>query len=221
MRFVLASWNWQKTASPSTDQTDFRARRHDGLDPRRYGAKKKQRRVATMQDYWWPFAVRCHHLVTRLTPQGCCERLQPQVRPMPFLPVSLPPHHIYGEVTSTGFTIRKAVVHSRQMQTVAAGRFAPNSRGTEIDVKLSADTFSTVFLAVWLGGVFLFLLSGVASWFGSQPGHRPSLAFIIIPTWMLLGGYGVGVLFRWLAIGEEDRLVHFLKKTLQADEVVR
>jgi hypothetical protein len=172
-----------------------------------------------VKDYWWPFAVRRHRLVTKLTPQQCYERLQPRVKPMPFWPTDLPSRYVRGEVYPTNFTIRKGIGYSNPLQTVAIGQVKATPRGSDIGVRLSADPASIVFLAMWGGGVLLIMFLNAWPRLASQPGDQTSLAFIIIPACMLLMGYGLSAIGRWLAADEGDRLLQFLKTTLHAEDV--
>jgi hypothetical protein len=168
-----------------------------------------------------PVAVRHRYLLTSLTPAKCYESLRSRVRPGLFEFTLWPTSAPRGEVTPTGFIIRKGTALSRGFDLEAQGDFVKTSQGTAIEVCLSLDGYTRGFMALWFTMVCFFLALGILGQFGVAAEDSPSVAFVLIPGSMLVFGYLFFTLGSLWAASRDDELIEFLKTHLQAEEAER
>ncbi|HXC54807.1 MAG TPA: hypothetical protein VNU97_05905 [Rhizomicrobium sp.] len=148
----------------------------------------------------WPPAL----LVTGLPPDECTRRLKANVQ-WGFMPFSQT--EVVGMVGARWFRLRRNIWYRNSLQAIAAGRLEESGVGTRIPCAFRMNLFAQVFMAIW----FLGAISSVMALTSNAPSDAFfSLGFV---------GFGIGVVAfcRWLARGERDFLIGFLRDTLDAE----
>jgi hypothetical protein len=158
-----------------------------------------------------------HVLSTRLTPAECEARLRARAASWPMWRPSAK-HPVAGRVSSSGFSLTKAINYRNSFQTEARGTFSSFEHGTRIRLTLGPAPLVLVFGLVWILFAVGVLITGAASDFPVvvSNGFPPAvIPFAILAFGLALVGVG-----RLLARGEGAFLLQFLLTELEAEEVL-
>jgi hypothetical protein len=130
---------------------------------------------------------------------------------------------VMGNVGDTSFMLRQRTGYRNSFATLLRGTFEEEARRTRVHCRLGVHPFVRAFMLVWLVGVFIGacvlgfhavspLIGGTAS--------RASLpiANILAPAMMLVFGIVLAKAGRNAARGQQDYLIAFLVRWLDARE---
>ena len=128
---------------------------------------------------------------------------------------------VIGRVTETSLQLRKRIGYRNSFQSFLAATLRPEAGGTVISGEVAMHAFVKVFMFIWFGGVILiggtaFVVTAGTIFFGSSSQHQNAWMGAVIPTVMLLFGFGLVRFGRFLARDEARFLTDFLMQTLNA-----
>jgi len=119
-----------------------------------------------------------------------------------------------GTVWENGFSISRRIAGRNDFSPVSTGAIFTNNGKTYIEVVAKPGQFAIIFMCIWMGFVSLVFIGALLLAI-LHPSKR-AFTIILIPTCMLLFGYG-------LTMGgfgsETDAPKKFLKELLEATEV--
>ena len=157
-------------------------------------------------------------LLSPLPLQECLERLKAAIDSPPALFGRWP---VVGRVRGSALHARRRVRYANHFQTRLSAELEEQDGGTLIRCRFSIHPAVAVFTALWFGAA---ILIGGMIFFGSlavladaSDGAGSGTWFGLgIPVMLLAFGAGVVALGRYLARGERDVLLAFLRETLRA-----
>lgn len=167
-----------------------------------------------------PFGIERHHLVTRLSPEECRDRLSALLatRKDEWRVLGGPPpgRPLTGTVNEGGFSVLRFSSGRQSFRTVASGHFVPTPHGTEVTIRLGMHPIVLGFVAM-LTLLFLSLaligLLGIAQGNANQP-HES----LPLPLLLMLGGLpAMVVIGRFMARHDGAFLLGVLRDALEAE----
>jgi len=161
-------------------------------------------------------------LRTDLSPDECLRRLREAADPPQFGPFSLSGYKgskpVIAKLTGTKIKLWKRRYYKNSFAPFFFGALVPQGAGTRIEGHFGMDPFVKVFLAFWLGAVFLGAVAALTARF-SQGIPSGDLAAIVIPFAMILFGLALPRFGQWLGRSEKKDLLEFLQTALATQPI--
>lgn len=130
---------------------------------------------------------------------------------------------VIGQIRETSFTLRQRVGYRNSFKTVLRGTFVDELRGTRLHCRSGVHPFVRVFILLWLAVVAVAACAlgfpVVSSLIHGTPSRAaPPIAVVVGPALMFCFGVALAKVGRRMARGEQQYLVEFLAKRLDARE---
>ncbi len=178
--------------------------------------------MAAASYYLNPFAVERLTFETKRRPIECAQLLQAQLFSWQDLPEWSPtnPHlkdPVVGEVSVSGFTLRKWARYHRPFAVTARGAFAPTPEGSRVSLRWGGDRRVAAFVVFWFA--FLVLVQ-VGILLGPLVPDEVALspAGTFVPGLLALVGAALYLMARRKARWEGEFLADFVRNVLAAGD---
>jgi hypothetical protein len=130
---------------------------------------------------------------------------------------------VIGQVGETSFTLRRRVGYRNNFRTILRGTFLEESRGTRLHCRSGAHPVARALILFWLAAVLVgacaFAWPIIASLIhGKQVRLGTQLGTLVVPALMFCFGVALTKVGRRMARGEDEYLIGFLTKQLDARE---
>jgi hypothetical protein len=166
------------------------------------------------------FRTETRDFVSPLPAARCIERLR-DVVDSPWIFGGTAP--LIGRVDERTFRVRKRIGFRNSFQINLSATLTERDGQTHLHCHLGVHPAARLFMVLWLAGVFLI---GVVLWVSTlssltiSPRDFPPSLFLglLWPPLLMLFGAGLVLLGSWLARGERDFLVTFLRERIEARE---
>ena len=126
---------------------------------------------------------------------------------------------VIGRVDNGTFRLRCRINYRNSFQTVLFGTLVEEGRGTRLRGRTGTHPFVALFMAVWLGVIGLGVATTVAV-MPSLPDREAAVAVagvsFFVPFVLVAFGVALVWLGRRFARGERERLIGFLRQTVEA-----
>lgn len=139
---------------------------------------------------------------TKLSPSACVKRLRERVGTPMFGKAQF-----YGKVRETTFWIEERTGYRNSFKTRVRGEISSAPTGARVTCRVGVHPLIIAFISVWASAVAIALAVVAVS--------NPRI--IHVPLFMLCAGAGLFGAGRWLARGEEERLISFLASLFEAN----
>jgi hypothetical protein len=101
------------------------------------------------------------------------------------------------------------------LQTLAAVKVRPGLQGSEIQVTLRSDRFTSAFITFWIGSMIIFNLVVVGTALNGGE-HFADLAFtVLFPIW----GFAFTAIGRLISYSDGRKLLDFIRQTAGARDL--
>ena len=126
---------------------------------------------------------------------------------------------IVGEVTETEFRLQRRRIWRNDFAPNLYGKISPEREGSRIEVHFDFSRWTRTFMKVWLGGVVLmglpiFVASLHEEIAGNRFVHGDAWTGIVVFPAMILWGFLLPRVGRFLGRSDEPFLLNFLQPTL-------
>ncbi len=161
-------------------------------------------------------------LRTDLSPDECLRRLREAADPPQFAAFSRSGYKgskpVIAKLNGAKIKLWKRRYYKNSFAPFFFGALVPDGAGTRIEGHFGMDPFVKIFLAFWLGAVFLGGAAALTARF-SQGIPNGNVAAIVIPFAMILFGLALPKFGQWLGRNEKNNLLEFLQTTLATQPV--
>ena len=164
-------------------------------------------------------------LHSALTPAAAVDALRRTVDPRRRTLFSLTGYRgslsILGDISETGFCLQKRRLWRNDFAPHLYGQIKPESGGSRIEVHSDFSRWTKTFMKIWLAGVILFglpifVVSVRDRFTGSHFMTGDAWTGIIVFPAMILWGFLLPRIGRFLGRGDEPFLLEFVQRTLAA-----